>query len=151
MDGQQVDQWPVIVYLTGQVIAVATGHHTKSVSMGIETDQDQDQDHHTTSLDIGHNSPALHHLPETNTKQIVADIGLPHLQLTIVIVNFMAGLGALRQADQDQHGSTWVLANLLLRTSLDEVEIAMLTTLVVKVLKMVIAQGSLLTMELTQI
>ena len=149
MDGRQVDQRPITVYLTGQVIAVTTGHRTKSVSMATETDQDQD--HRTPSLDIGHNSPALRRSPETNTKQIAADIGPPHLQLTIVIVNFMVGLGALRQADQDQHGSTWVLANLLLRTSLDEVGIAMLTTVVVKVLKMVIAQGSLLTMELTQI
>ena len=149
MDGRQVDQRPIIVYLTGQVIAVATGHRTKSVSMGIETDQDQD--HHTTSLDIGHNSPALHSLPETNTEQIVADIGLPHQQLTIVVMFFMVGQGALRQEEQDRHGSTWASANLLLRTSLDEVGIAMLATLVVKVLKMVIAQGSFLTTELTQI
>jgi hypothetical protein len=112
---------------------------------------DQDHVHHITRLDIVHNSPALHRFPETNTEQIAADIGPPHLHLTIVVVNFMVGLGALRQADQDQHGSTWVSANPLLRTPLDEVRIAMLTTLVVKVLKMVIAQGSLLTMELTQI
>ena len=149
MDGQRVDPVPMLAYLTDPVIAVMTGHHTRNVSMGIETDPDQD--HHITSPDIVHNSPALHSLPETNTEQIAANIGLPHQQLTIVVVSFMVGQGALRQVERDRHGSTWVSANLLLRTSLDEVGIAMLTTLVVKVLKMVIAQGSPLTMVLTQI
>ncbi len=99
MDGQRVDPVPTLAYPTGQVIAVMNGHHTRSVLMGTEIDPDQD--HLITSLDIVLNIPALHSSTEINTGQNAANIGLPDQHLTIVVVSFMVGQGALRQVEQD--------------------------------------------------